>query len=133
MSLLKWIGTCAIIAVVMCVIIIGAIVIAERITPKVGDVYAEPVMHMEYDLENPFDSVLRADAKYTIIEIKNDYCKYEGIKQHCTMYVDSNGLHRTYEIMRDTSSTKCADLDRLYTKVPKTHKINVVTRMTICD
>lgn len=133
MSLLKWIGTCAIIAVVMCVIIIASIVMVDHITPHVGDVYAEPLMNMELDLENPFDSVLIAETKFTVIEIKNDYCKYEGIKQHCTMYVDSNGLHRTYEIIRDTSSTKCADLDRLYTKVPKTHKINVVTRMTICN
>lgn len=133
MSLLKWIGTCAIIAVVMCVIIICAIVIAERITPKVGDVYAEPVMHMEYDLENPFDSVLLADAKYTIIEIKNDYCKYEGVKLNCTLTVDNNGLHKIYEIKRDTSSIKCESLDRLYTKIPTTHKIKLVNQSSICN
>ena len=133
MSLLKWIGTCAIIAVVMCVIIIAAIVIAERITPKVGDVYAEPLMNMELDLENPFDSVLRADAKYTIIEIKNDYCKYEGVKLNCTLTVDNNGLHKIYEIKRDTSSIKCASLDRLYTKIPTTHKIKLVNQFSICN
>jgi hypothetical protein len=129
MALLKLVG----IIVVVCACVIVAIVMTDHITPHVGDVYADPLMNMELDLENPFDSVLIAEAKFTVIEIKNDYCKYEGIKQHCVMYVDDNGLHRAYEIMRDTSSTKCTDLDRLYTKVPKTHKIKVVTTMTLCD
>ena len=137
MALLKWIGSWAIVAVVMCSIIVSAVVIAEHIapqvTPHVGDVYAEPLMNMELDLENPFDSVLITETKFTVIEIKNDYCKYEGVKLNCTLTVDNNGLHKIDAIKRDTSSIKCASLDRLYTKIPTTHKIKLVNQFSICN
>ena len=137
MALLKWIGSWAIVAVFMCSIIVSAVVIAEHIapqvTPQVGDVYADPAMNMEVDLDNPFDSVVIADAKFTVIEIKNDYCKYEGVKQYCNMFVDNNGIHRANEIMRDTASTKCNELDRLYAKIPKTHRVKLVNQFSICN